>query len=92
MEYAVDDIDMVLVMSVNPGFSGQKFIPQMLKKISRAREMVGMGIDVQVDGGVTAENAVDIIGAGANILVSGSSVFSAPDYAKAIAALRGGSE
>ena len=92
IEYAVDDIDMVLVMSVNPGFSGQKFIPQMLKKISHARKLVGKDIDVQVDGGITAENAGDVISAGANILVSGSSVFSAPDYAKAIAALRGGSK
>lgn len=90
IEYVVDDVDMVLVMSVNPGFSGQKFIPQIGRKISRARELVGENIDVQVDGGITADNAEEVIGAGANILVSGSFVFSAPDYAKAIEALRGG--
>ncbi len=90
IEYVVDDVDMVLIMSVNPGFSGQKFIPQMLRKISRARELVGERIGVQVDGGITGDNAKEVIGAGANILVSGSFIFSAPDYAKAIEALRGG--
>jgi ribulose-phosphate 3-epimerase len=90
IEYVIDDVDMVLIMSVNPGFSGQKFIPKMLDKISRAREMVGDEVDIQIDGGITAENAGNVIEAGANILVSGSSVFSAPDYAAAIKALRGG--
>jgi ribulose-phosphate 3-epimerase len=89
IDYVVGDIDMVLVMSVNPGFSGQKFIPQMLDKISRTRKMAGDAVDIQVDGGITTENAGKVISAGANILVSGSSVFSAPDYAAAIKALRG---
>ena len=89
IRYMVDDLDMVLLMSVNPGFSGQKFIPQILKKIEHARELVGADLDIQVDGGVTRENAATIIGAGANILVAGSAVFSSSDYAEAIAALRG---
>lgn len=90
VKYMVDDLDMILIMSVNPGFSGQKFIPQMLDKISHAREMIGDKKDLQVDGGITIENAGKAIGAGANILVSGSSVFGAPDYAKAIEAIRAG--
>jgi ribulose-phosphate 3-epimerase len=89
IKYVIDDLDMVLVMSVNPGFSGQKFIPQVLEKVTRARELVGDKIDVEVDGGITAANAAQVVRAGANILVSGSAVFSSPDYAKAIAALRG---
>ena len=89
LAYVVDDLDMALVMSVNPGFSGQKFIPQVMEKISRTRKLVGAKIDIQVDGGVTPDNAADVAKAGANILVAGSAVFSKPDYGKAIAALRG---
>jgi ribulose-phosphate 3-epimerase len=89
VRYLLDDLDMVLVMSVNPGFSGQKFIPQIFKKIKHAREMVGERIDLQVDGGITRENAVQVILAGANILVAGSSVFSTSNYAEAIKNLRG---
>lgn len=89
IEYVVEDLDMVLVMSVNPGFGGQKFIPQAMKKISRARKLVGDRIDVQVDGGITPENAAEVVRAGANILVAGSAVFSAPDYAERIRSLRG---
>jgi ribulose-phosphate 3-epimerase len=89
IQYMADDVDMVLVMSVNPGFSGQKFIPQALRKIASVRELVGSKKDIQVDGGITRENASRVTGAGANILVAGSSVFSASDYAEAIKALRG---
>jgi len=89
IKHMVDDLDMVLVMSVNPGFGGQKFTPQALGKISQARNLVGDSIDVQVDGGITRENAKKVIEAGANILVAGSSVFSASDYAEAIKTLRG---
>lgn len=89
IKYMIDDLDMVLVMSVNPGFSGQKFIPQALKKITHTRGLVGAKVDIQVDGGVTCENAPRIIRAGANVLVAGSSVFGATDYAEAIASLRG---
>ena len=89
LKYVVDDLDMVLVMSVNPGFSGQKFIPQVMEKISHTRQLVGEGIDIQVDGGVTPANAARVVDAGANILVAGSAVFSTDDYGKAISALRG---
>ncbi len=89
IQYMAEDLDMVLVMSVNPGFSGQKFIPQALKKISRVRELVGGKVDIQVDGGITRDNALKVVRAGANILVAGSSVFGAPDYADAISVLRG---
>ena len=89
LAYVVDDLDMALIMSVNPGFSGQKFIPQVMGKISHTRKLVGAKIDIQVDGGVTPDNAADVAEAGANILVAGSAVFSKPDYGKAIAALRG---
>jgi ribulose-phosphate 3-epimerase len=88
IKYVLDDLDMVLVMSVNPGFSGQKFIPRILEKISEVRELVGNRIDIQVDGGVTPGNAKSIVDAGANILVAGSAVFSTKNYAKAIRALR----
>lgn len=87
--YVVDDLDMALVMSVNPGFSGQKFIPQVMDKISHTRQLVGESVDIQVDGGVTPDNAAEVVAAGANILVAGSAVFSKPDYSKAITALRG---
>ncbi len=89
VRYIVDDLDMLLLMSVNPGFSGQKFRPQILKKIAHARELVGENIDIQVDGGITRDNAAKVVQAGANILVAGSSVFSSKDYAEAIATLRG---
>ncbi len=89
VRYLIDDLDMVLVMSVNPGFSGQKFIPQILSKIRHTRELMNNAIDLQVDGGITRDNAAKVIEAGANILVAGSSVFSSPDYAAAISSLRG---
>lgn len=88
LRYVVDDLDMVLVMSVNPGFGGQKFIPQVMDKIADTRELVGAAMDIQVDGGVTPDNSARVVEAGANILVAGSAVFSKPDYAEAIAALR----
>ena len=89
VEYVLDKLDMVLVMSVNPGFGGQSFIPSQLEKIARLRRMIGdRPIDIQVDGGVTALNAGDIIKAGATVLVAGSAVFKTGDYAANIAALR----
>ena len=90
IEHVLDKVDMVLVMSVNPGFGGQSFIPSQLEKIRQIRNMIGeRPIDLEVDGGVTAQNAPDIIGAGANVLVAGSSVFKTDDYAGNIQALRG---
>jgi len=76
IEYVIDSVDLVLVMSVNPGFGGQSFIPAVLEKISQVRAMcAGRPIDIEVDGGVTADNAARIAAAGANALVAGSAVF-----------------
>lgn len=89
IEYVLDDIDMVLVMSVNPGFGGQSFIPSQLEKIARIKQMIGdRKIDIQVDGGVTADNAWKVMAAGATCLVAGSAVFKTKDYAGNIAAIR----
>jgi ribulose-phosphate 3-epimerase len=81
----------VLIMTVNPGFGGQKFIPTMLPKISTLWEMCekrGLDVIIEVDGGVGGDNAWEVIEAGATAIVAGSAVFHAPDYAKAIAAIR----
>ena len=89
IEYVLDSIDMVLVMSVNPGFGGQSFISSQLEKIARIKRMIGeRKIDIQVDGGVTADNAWKVIAAGATCLVAGSAVFKTKDYAANIAAIR----
>lgn len=83
-----EDADMLLIMSVNPGFGGQEFIASMVPKIRSLRQLVGPSKDIEVDGGVTPQNAPLVIEAGANILVAGSSVFKTPDYKEAIGALR----
>lgn len=83
--------DMVLLMSVFPGFGGQKFIPEVLEKVRQVKEIVdecGKEIDIQIDGGVTEENAAQIKEAGANVFVAGSTVFKAADKAKVIANLK----
>lgn len=96
IENVLDDVDLVLIMSVNPGFGGQKFIPAMLDKIRAAKAMIGQRpIELEVDGGVTAQTAGDIIAAGANALVAGSAVFKGDgveDYRKTIALLRTAAE
>ena len=85
----LDAVDLICVMTVNPGFGGQKFIPAMLDKIARVRDMVrGRNIDIEVDGGITAANAADVVKAGANVLVAGSAIFKAKDYGASIGALR----
>ena len=88
----LDLVDLILVMSVNPGFGGQKFIPAMLDKIQAVRHMVaGRNIDIEVDGGITPETAGAVATAGANVLVAGSAVFknTKPDgYRANIAAIR----
>ncbi|MFO1131055.1 MAG: ribulose-phosphate 3-epimerase [Hyphomicrobiales bacterium] len=87
--HVMDRLDLILVMSVNPGFGGQSFIPAMLEKISELRDMVGgRNIDIEVDGGVTRHNAGDIVRAGANVLVAGSAIFKTKDYAAEIRAIR----
>jgi ribulose-phosphate 3-epimerase len=90
IEYVLDRLDLVLVMTVNPGFGGQKFLHSQLDKIRRLRRMIGdRPIQIEVDGGVTPETAPLVIEASATALVAGSAVFGRPPYAKAIAALRG---
>ena len=92
VKYVLEDIDLVLVMSVNPGFGGQKFIPSSLEKIktlSAWKEMSNYQYHIQVDGGVVHENASQLIQAGADVLVSGSYLFKAKDMAAAVAGLRG---
>jgi ribulose-phosphate 3-epimerase len=89
LEHVIGRIDMVLVMTVNPGFGGQSYIPAMGAKIERVRKMIGTrSIDIQVDGGITVETAALVATAGANVLVAGSAIFAARDRAAQIAALR----
>jgi ribulose-phosphate 3-epimerase len=92
LAYILDKIDLILVMSVNPGFGGQSFIPSALDKIRNIRAMIGSRpIDLQVDGGVTKENAASLCAAGANVLVAGTAVFEGRTpaaYARNIAHLR----
>jgi ribulose-phosphate 3-epimerase len=89
LAYVLDRVDLILVMSVNPGFGGQSFIPAALDKIARIREMVGdRPIEIEVDGGVNRATAAAVAAAGATVLVAGSAVFSEPDYAAIIADLR----
>ncbi|MBX5483105.1 MAG: ribulose-phosphate 3-epimerase [Myxococcaceae bacterium] len=93
IEDVLDDVSMVLIMSVNPGFGGQQFIPRAVDKVRRLRETLdGRGLKqvlIEVDGGINARTARDVVNAGANVLVAGNAVFKEPDYAKAIAAIRG---
>ena len=87
--YLLPFVDIVLVMTVDPGFGGQRFIPEMLDKIRRIREQIGdRDIDLAVDGGVTPQTARAILAAGANVLVAGSAVFGAADSKTAVADLR----
>jgi ribulose-phosphate 3-epimerase len=91
IEYVLELCDLVLIMSVNPGFGGQKFIPNVVPKIQKLRQMCEeRGLDpwIEVDGGLKPENAWQVIDAGANAIVAGSAVFKAPDYAQAIEGIR----
>lgn len=86
------DADMVLLMTVNPGFGGQKFISSMLEKIRRLRQMIvasGGAVDLEVDGGINARTAREVIDAGANVLVAGSAIYGSNDIAQTIKELRG---
>jgi len=87
IEYLVDDIDMVLLMTVNPGFGGQKFIPEMLRKIQMVRAMLG-DRDLEVDGGIDDSTAPLVVEAGANVLVAGSYVYNSDSYLDAIERIR----
>jgi ribulose-phosphate 3-epimerase len=91
LEDVLADIDLVCLMSVNPGFGGQKFIPQTLNKIRQLRKMINennLSVKIEIDGGVTLENAKEIVDAGAHVLVAGNTVFKADDPVKMIADLK----
>jgi ribulose-phosphate 3-epimerase len=91
LDYVMDKIDLILVMSVNPGFGGQKFIPEALHKLVEARARIrdsGRDIRLEIDGGVKVENAAQIARAGADTFVSGSAIFGSSDYAATIRAMR----
>jgi ribulose-phosphate 3-epimerase len=93
IRYVLDVCDQILVMSVNPGFGGQSFLPETLAKVSAIRRMIderGLSIDLEIDGGITKDTAKDAIEAGARVLVAGNAVFGQGDYRTAVAALRGG--
>jgi ribulose-phosphate 3-epimerase len=91
LDYVLEDVDMVLLMSVNPGFGGQAFIPQVLRKIEKLRgelDRRGLDVHIQVDGGIKADNIGEVARAGANVFVAGSAVFGEKDYRAIIARLR----
>jgi len=91
LEYVMDKVDMVLLMSVNPGFGGQKFIPSALDKLRQARKMIdasGLDIRLEIDGGVKVDNIGDIAAAGADTFVAGSAIFGSDDYAATITAMK----
>jgi len=91
LEWVIDKVDLVLVMSVNPGFGGQSFIPSALRKIEKLRKVIdasGRGIRLEVDGGIKADNIRAAADAGADTFVAGSAIFGQKDYAQAIAAMR----
>ena len=91
LEHVIDKVDMVLLMSVNPGFGGQKFIPSALDKLREARRMIsdsGLDIRLEIDGGVKVDNIGEIAAAGADTFVAGSAIFGSQDYAATIAAMK----
>jgi ribulose-phosphate 3-epimerase len=89
LESVISRLDLILIMTVNPGYGGQAFIPHTLDKIRQAKSLIGgRPIDLQVDGGISAANAAEVVHAGANVLVAGSSIFSNKKHAESIAALR----
>jgi len=91
MKHVMDKLDIVMLMSVNPGFGGQKFIPETLEKLKEARAMIdasGYNIRLEVDGGVTQDNIAKIAAAGADTFVAGSAIFGKPDYKDAIDSMR----
>jgi ribulose-phosphate 3-epimerase len=91
IKYVLEDLDLILLMTVNPGFGAQAFLPQVLPKIRAVREMIdrsGVAIDLEVDGGIAPSTAHAVVEAGARVLVAGNAVFGQPDRAAAITALR----
>jgi ribulose-phosphate 3-epimerase len=93
IEYILEDLGMVLLMTVNPGFEGQEFIPEVIPKIKRLREWIdkrGLNIEIQVDGGISPENINQVSSAGADVFVAGSAIFYSDDYAETIGKMREG--
>ncbi|GMQ64791.1 ribulose-phosphate 3-epimerase [Vallitalea maricola] len=91
LEYIIDELDMVLVMSVNPGFGGQKFIESSLHKISAIKDVIcgrGLKCDIQVDGGISLDNVKKVVNAGANVIVAGSAIYNSEDISSTIKAFR----
>jgi ribulose-phosphate 3-epimerase len=91
LDYLMDKIDLILIMSVNPGFGGQKFIPMALKKLQQARRLIdasGFNIRLEIDGGVTPDNIAEIAHAGADMFVAGSAIFNSESYEKTISTMR----
>ena len=89
IEFVLDSVDLILVMTVNPGFGGQKFLPSQLSKITQIRKMIGSReIELEVDGGINPSTAKQVIEAGANVLVAGSSIFNSSNYSGRISELR----
>lgn len=87
LDQILTEVDLVMIMSVNPGFGGQQFIPGSLKKIAALKKLLlerGLNVDIEVDGGVTPDNVSAVCGAGADVVVAGSAVFHTPDYKKTI--------
>jgi ribulose-phosphate 3-epimerase len=92
IQHIIGEVDMVLLMTVNPGFGGQKFIPEVLPKIKKVKELAeskGLTIEIEVDGGVNPETAKQCIEAGATVLVAGSAIYNQEDYHEAISLIRG---
>ena len=91
LDYVLDKLDLVLIMSVNPGFGGQKFIPMALEKLRAVRQLIaqsGRDVRLEIDGGVKVDNAAEIARAGADTFVAGSAIFGSPDYRATISAMR----
>lgn len=91
LDYVLEDVDMVLIMTVNPGFGGQIYIDEMTRKVADLREMIdkrGLSVDIEVDGGIDLSNIYEVTQAGANVIVAGTSVFHAPDVRTIIDELR----
>ncbi len=91
LDYVLDDLDLVMLMSVNPGFGGQSFIPSAITKIRKLKEMIdarGLATGIEMDGGISPKNLAEVAAAGANIFVAGSAVFGQPDYAAVISEMK----
>ena len=91
IEWVLTDIDMVLLMTVNPGFGGQAYLPQMTGKIELLRSQLvrsGLSVDIEVDGGIKTDNVAEVVRAGANVIVSGSGIFKTEDYGRTISEMR----